>query len=115
MTICKRGDVVLVPFPFPFSDQTAIKKRPAVVISSSLYNEKTNDVVIIAVTSKVERSSDIGECLIADWQSAGLLKPSAVKPAVSTIEQVLVLKKLGSLTAKDIPAVDRMLKTLLGL
>jgi mRNA interferase MazF len=113
MTTYKRGDVVLVPFPF--SNQTATKKRPAVVISSSLYNEKTNDVVIIAVTSKVEKSSAVGECLIADWQSAGLLKPSAVKPAISTIEQVLVLKKLGSLSANDILSVDRMVKAFLGL
>jgi len=113
MTTYKRGDVVLVPFPF--SNQTATKKRPAVVISSSLYNEKTNDLVIIAVTSKVEKNTDVGECLIPDWQSAGLLRPSAVKPAISTIEQVLVLKKLGSLSANDIPAVDLMLKTFLGL
>jgi mRNA interferase MazF len=113
MTAYKRGDVVLVPFPF--SNQTATKKRPAVVISSSLYNEKSNDVVILAVTSKVEKSSDIGECLINDWQSAGLLKPSAVKPAISTIEQVLVLKKLGSLSANDLTSLDRMLEALLGL
>lgn len=113
MTTYKRGDIVLVPFPF--SNQTATKKRPAVVISSSLYNEKNNDVVILAVTSKVEKNAAFGECLIADWQSAGLLKPSAAKPAISTIEQVLVLKKLGSLSTKDIPSVDRMLGALLGL
>ena len=113
MITYKRGDIVLVPFPF--SNQTATKKRPAVVISSSLYNEKTNDIVIIAVTSKVGKHAEVGECLVADWQSAGLLKPSAVKPAISTVEQVLVLKKLGSLSANDIPSVDLMMKTLLDL
>ncbi len=113
MTTYERGDIVLVPFPF--SNQTATKKRPAVVISSSLYNEKTNDIVIIAVTSKIEKNTDVGECLISDWQVAGLLKPSAVKPAISTIEHVLVLKKLGSLSANDTLAVDLMLKTFLGL
>lgn len=113
MTTYERGDIVLVPFPF--SNQTATKKRPAVVISSSLYNEKTNDIVIIAVTSKVEINTAVGECLIVEWQSAGLLKPSAVKPAISTIEQVLVLKKLGSLSANDISSVDLMLTALLSL
>lgn len=113
MTTYKRGDVI--PVPFPFSNQTATKKRPAVVISSSLHNEKSNDVVILPVTSKADKSSDIGECLIADWQSAGLLKPSAAKPAISTIEQVLVLKKLGSLSANDLASLDQTLKALLGL
>lgn len=31
-----KGDVILVPFPF--SDQTTTKKRPAVIISSNTYN-----------------------------------------------------------------------------
>ena len=37
MTSYNFGDVVLVPFPF--TDQTTNKKRPAVVISSDVYNQ----------------------------------------------------------------------------
>jgi mRNA-degrading endonuclease toxin of MazEF toxin-antitoxin module len=37
-----KGDVVLVPFPF--SDQTTTKKRPAVIISSDTYNDASQDV-----------------------------------------------------------------------
>ena len=36
MTTYNHGDVILVPFPF--SNQSATKKRPAVVISSNAYN-----------------------------------------------------------------------------
>ncbi len=61
MTPYKRGDVVLVPFPF--SNLSAAQKRPAVVISSTAYNESSLDVVILAITSKIEKSSGIGECL----------------------------------------------------
>ena len=50
MTAYKRGDIVLVPFPF--SDQTAVKKRPA-VISSSQYNTTSHDIIIMAVTSRI--------------------------------------------------------------
>jgi mRNA interferase MazF len=100
MTPYKRGDVVLVPFPF--SNLSTTKKRPAVVISSTAYNESSLDIVILAITSKVEKSSGIGECLVQEWKSAGLLKPSAIKPALSTIEQTLALKKLGTLSAKDV-------------
>ena len=39
------GDVVLVPFPF--TDQSGTKNRPAVVVSSSGYNANRPDIVII--------------------------------------------------------------------
>ena len=45
------GDVVLVPFPF--TNQAASKKRPAVVVSSHAYNTARLDVVVMAITSQV--------------------------------------------------------------
>ncbi|TVM03886.1 MAG: type II toxin-antitoxin system PemK/MazF family toxin [Candidatus Brocadia sp. WS118] len=99
MTTYNKGDIVIVPFPF--SDQTATKKRPAVIISSNQYNNTSPDIVIMAVTSKTDKNLTTGECLINNWQDAGLLKPSAIKPAISTIEQTLVLKKLGKLSQKE--------------
>jgi mRNA interferase MazF len=62
MTAYERGDVVLVPFPF--TDQTTIKKRPAVVISSNNYNNTSPDIVIMAITSRTEKTFGIGECMI---------------------------------------------------
>ena len=56
MTHYNRGDVVLVPFPF--SDQTTTKKRPAVIISSNTYNDTSRDVVIMAVTVRQEVISE---------------------------------------------------------
>jgi mRNA interferase MazF len=43
------GDVVLVPFPF--TDQSGTKKRPAVVDSSHGYKASRRDIVIMAITS----------------------------------------------------------------
>ena len=43
------GDVVLVPFPF--TDQTGAKKRPAVVVSSSAYNTGRPDIVTMALVT----------------------------------------------------------------
>jgi mRNA interferase MazF len=47
------GDVVLVPFPF--TDQSGIKKRPAVVVSSNNYNVSRRDLLIMAITSQVRQ------------------------------------------------------------
>ena len=113
MTAYKRGDVVLVPFPF--SNQTDAKKRPAVIISSDAYNNISSDIVIMAITSQTEKTTGIGECLIHDWRDAGLLKPSAIKPAISTIEQTLVLKKLGKISLQDLTSMDTALKEFLAI
>ncbi len=113
MTHYNRGDVVLVPFPF--SDQTTTKKRPAVIISSNTYNDTSRDIVIMAITSQARGNIGIGECMIESWQSAGLLKSSAIKSAISTIEQGLVLKILGRLSPKDLSSLEKALKELLGL
>jgi mRNA interferase MazF len=89
------GDVVLVPFPF--TDQTASKKRPAVVVSADAYHQRRPDVIVMAVTSQILRPAGaLGEVLISDWQGAGLPKASLIKPVLATIEQRLILRKLGS-------------------
>lgn len=111
MTVYKRGDIVLVPFPF--SDQSATKKRPAAVISSNKYNDASQDIIIMAITSQTGKAVGLGECFIEGWKAAGLIKPSAIKAALSTIEQKLVLKKLGSLTATDLYSLENVLKNLL--
>ena len=89
MTAYEFGDVVLVPFPF--TDQTATKKRPAVVVSSAAYNLNRLDIILMAVTSQMLSPPYFGEVVIARWQQAGLIKPSLVKPIFTTIEKGLVL------------------------
>lgn len=106
------GDVLLVPFPF--TDQAGTKKRPAVIISSTAYNSAQRDLVIMAVTSQLKPSGTLGEALLAHWQAAGLIKPSAIKPVITTIEQALVIRRLGQLTTEDQQALRIALSKILG-
>ena len=106
------GDVVLVPFPF--TDQAGIKKRPAVIISSAAYNTAQRDLVIMAVTSQSRSSGAFGDALVADWQAAGLIKPSAIKPVITTIEQALVIRRLGQLTTEDQQALRNAIAKIVG-
>jgi mRNA interferase MazF len=76
------GDVVLVPFPF--TDQTGTKKRPAVVVSSADYQAHRRDLVIMAITSQIRPRVAFGEFTVAEWRKAGLIAPSAVKPVLTT-------------------------------
>jgi mRNA interferase MazF len=93
------GDVVLVPFPF--TSQTVSKQRPAVVVSSRAYGAQRPDVVLMAIRSQLRATPAIGETLLARWQAAGLLKPSVVKPVIATLEQGLVIRRLGRLADED--------------
>ncbi len=50
MTGFEFGDAVLVPFPF--TDQSATKQRPAAVVSSEAYHRERPDVILMAITSQ---------------------------------------------------------------
>jgi mRNA interferase MazF len=112
MTSSEFGDIILVPFPF--TDQSTTKKRPAVVISSEIYNTERPDLIIMAVTSQIKPACIIGEVIIKDWQEAGLLKPSAIKPVITTIEKSLVIKIMGQLKELDQKSLQESLKEILG-
>jgi mRNA interferase MazF len=107
------GDLVLVPFPF--TDQTGIKKRPAIVVSSDAYQRQRADVVLMAVTSQILRpAGTVGEVLITEWQKAGLPKASLIKPVLTTIEKRLILRTLGQLQEPDRTALRQALRIILG-
>jgi mRNA interferase MazF len=106
------GDVVLVPFPF--TSQTNSKKRPAVIVSSRTYNATKPDVIVMPITSQLRSFFVVGEVLIGQWQTAGLLKPSAIKPVFATLEQRLIIRQLGMLDAADQTALRQAIGKILG-
>jgi len=106
------GDVVLVPFPF--TDQSGVKKRPAVVVSSARYHADRRDLVIMAITSQLRPHPAFGEFTVAEWKKAGLIAPSAVKPVLTTIEKRLVLKRLGRLQQADLRSLRLIIGQILG-
>ncbi len=112
MTIYEFGDVVLVPFPF--TNQTGEKKRPAVVVSSTNYNNSKPDLLLMAITSQIKKPFSLGEIGIVAWEKAGLIKPSMIKPVMTTVERTLILKKLGQLEIQDKNALRDILQVIIG-
>ena len=107
----KRGDIVLIPFPF--SDLAATKTRPTVVISASNYEKETGNFTVAMITSMPHATSYDYE--LTDWQAANLLSPSWVRAKLATIDPKLVRYKPGKLTNTDLTAVDKRLRLSLGL
>jgi mRNA interferase MazF len=109
----RRGDVVLVPFPF--SDLSTAKVRPAVVISSNLYHATEPDLLLAALTSQVGKAKGPLDFPLSDWRAAGLRFPSALKPVLVTLDPARVVHRVGALSAADLAQVDERLRRALGL
>lgn len=112
MTDYEFGDIILIPFPF--TDQTTTKKRPAVVVSSTTYHRSRPDVILMAITSQIKPSPSFGEVTVAHWKTAGLIKPSVIKPIFTTVEKGLIIRSLGKLQQDDRQTLQKVLHTILG-
>ena len=107
MISISKYDVIVVKFPFASS--LKYKARPAVVLSSDIYNGNKRDTLIIcAISSQIESKLDF-EVQIQDWQRAGLLKSSLFKSSIATIEKDYLITKLGSLSKEDRDRLDTMI------
>ena len=108
-TVYNRGAVVLLPFPF--SDQTSAKIRPAVIVSPRY---PSDDLLVVAVTS-VGDALRPGEFPIQFWREAGLIHPSFAKRAVASVSGALVRKPLGQLHETDLVKLDAAVRLWFGL
>ncbi|MBI4617384.1 MAG: type II toxin-antitoxin system PemK/MazF family toxin [Planctomycetes bacterium] len=107
------GEVLLVPFPF--TDLSGAKRRPAVVVSGPRYNEQRPDIIIMAVSSQVATAARFGEVSVGQWREAGLLHPSLVKPVLATIHTRIILRQLGRLREADRQNLATTLRAILDL
>lgn len=88
-----KGDVVVIPFPF--TDLSASKKRPAVIISD-LYG---SDYLMLQITSQNVKDNYAIPLLTTDFQSGTLQKNSNIRPnKIFTLDSKLILYKAGHLT-----------------
>lgn len=96
----KRDIVVL---PFPFTDSSAAKKRPALVAASL----KGDDMILCQITSEA-RNDDYGISLQdSDFQQGSLKVKSTIRPnRVFTADKSLILYKAGSINKRKAKEVE---------
>jgi mRNA interferase MazF len=85
-----------------------------VVVSSERYNRERPDLILMAITSQMRPTPIVGEIALAEWQAAGLLKPSVVKPLITTIEATLVIRQLGARAPDDQEALRQAIAAIVG-
>ena len=109
----KQRDLVLVPFPF--SDRSGQKVRPAVVVSNDRYNKKGSDIILCAVTTNCTPS--VYSLLInsKDLSSGILYEPSAIKTdSVLKLQQDMVLKVIGAINIQTHAKLRTIISQLFG-
>ncbi|MEX0719836.1 MAG: type II toxin-antitoxin system PemK/MazF family toxin [Balneolaceae bacterium] len=100
--------------PFPFTDLSTNKKRPALIISPKDYNSGP-DVLVMFVTSKLNKNKRPGDYTIKSWKEAGLPKASMTRMKLATLDKTLILKKFAHLKPEDIYGVKECLKDFLDI
>lgn len=96
-----KGDVVILPFPF--SDLTASKKRPALVIAPV---QTHNDVILCMITSKTARDSSAISLAASDFASGSLPHESNIRPnRLFTADAAIILRTAGKLSATKVDEV----------
>jgi mRNA interferase MazF len=103
-----KGDVVVVPFPF--SDLSKAKRRPALV----LVDLKSEDLILVQITSQHIFDDYALTLDNSDFNEGSLNKQSNVRPnRIFTADEKIILYKIGSLKeSKTLEVINKTIDIL---
>lgn len=97
-----KGDIVLIPFPF--TDLSATKNRPALILADG-----EADITVSFITTQLKWREDF-DLKIVPTETNGLKRTSLIRLSkLATIDKDLVIGKLGKLSHDELLAVDKNL------
>ncbi|MFQ6121281.1 MAG: type II toxin-antitoxin system PemK/MazF family toxin [Methanosarcinales archaeon] len=108
----KQRDILLIPIPF--TDLKSIRKRPVVVISNDSYNDKTDDIIVVGLTSNIT-SKEFSILISNDDLEEGTLKyQSQIRvDRIYSISQSIVVKRFGKLNKETFEKIINILQKLI--
>jgi mRNA interferase MazF len=93
-TMLSQGEIILIPVPF--TDLSSQKRRPVIVLYNTAYNNRSRDVLVVAVTSNPVLTAHSFAIDNADLSIGTLNRPSVVRvDKIYTLEQALIVKRFG--------------------
>lgn len=105
----KTGNIILIPFPF--SELTQLKLRPAVVITET--KDRYRDLVLSAISSQIIEPLTSNEIFLKPGSLNGLRVSSVIKvDRIFTLKQEKVVAQIGNLSAKDLAKFKEVFKSL---
>ena len=107
----EQKDILLVPFPF--SNQQGNKVRPVLVFSNNKFNEYSDDVIVMAVTSNI--SKDVFSVFLTseDAVEGRLMDDCCVKvESILKLDKKLIIKKLGKINKEKFEDVVKVFNSI---
>ena len=104
----QKGDIVLIPFPF--TDLTGNKKRPALIL---MVGKLDVTVSFVSTQTHWQEPTDL---LLQPNSINGLKKPSLIRVGkIATIDKTLVIGKLGNINEEEMEELDKKLIEIFGI
>ena len=97
-----KGDVVVVPFPF--SDLSQTKRRPALILAVL----PGDDCILCQITTRGARDRDCIALDAGDFGQGSLHRPSNVRPnRLFTADKGMILRRVGNLKPQKLDEVTK--------
>lgn len=110
----RQGVVILVPFPF--SDLSAAKQRPAMIVSIDAHNSSSDDVVIYGITSNLKNEPYVVSLEQKDMAQGDIHFKSKIKvDKLFTVNKSIIKRRLGQVKEAILVDVRKELGKLVGL
>jgi mRNA interferase MazF len=95
-----KGDIVVIPFPF--SDLSGSKKRPALVLADL----QGDDIILCQITSQQIKDTYAIPVKNSDFKTGKLTVPSNIRPnRIFTADKNIIIRKVASLSEPAVNAV----------
>ena len=103
-----KGEVVVVPFPFTDLSQT--KRRPALVLAAL----PGDDCILCQITSRAVRDADAIALDVGDIRQGSRDKPSNIRPnRLFTADTGVIVRRIGKLNTQKLDQVIKQVITIL--
>jgi mRNA interferase MazF len=103
-----KGDIVVIPFPF--SDLSGSKKRPALVLA----NLQGDDIILCQITSQLTKDKYAIPLMESDFNAGILSSPSNIRPnRIFTADKNIIIKKATSLNDRAVNIVIQKIISIL--
>jgi mRNA interferase MazF len=107
-TTFRQGDIAIVPFPF--TNLSAVKQRPVLIISNNTYNEKSEDVITAGITSNLRNMPHSVLISSNELEEGDIPKTSRIKAdKLFTLDKTLIKKKVAKVNAAVLKEVKEEL------